>query len=69
MKKVKNWMLIIIPAMIVAFLYYYVTLPAINIHSAGFWWFLILALAVVLIVHVIRRAGKKPLAVMPLRSA
>ena len=21
--------------------YYYVTLPALNIHSAGFWWFLI----------------------------
>lgn len=59
MKKVKNKILIIIPAVIVAFLYYYVALPAVNIHSAGFWWFLILALVFVLSVHVIRRAGKK----------
>ena len=36
----------IIPAAIIAAaVYYYVTIPAINIHSSGFWFFLIGALA------------------------
>ena len=26
--------------LVLAFLYYYVTLPAINIHESGFWFFL-----------------------------
>jgi len=32
------------------FLYFYLALPAINIHSSGFWWFIILALAIVSLV-------------------
>ena len=38
----------LVPAAILAAgVYYYVTIPAINIHSAGFWFFLIGALAAV----------------------
>lgn len=59
MKKLKTKLIIFIPALLVAFIYYYVALPAINIHSAGLWWFLIFALAVILVMHMIRRAVRK----------
>ena len=37
----------IFAAVIAAGIYYYVTIPAVNIHAAGFWFFLIGALAAV----------------------
>ena len=44
MKKILK--LVIVPlALIAAGVYYYVTIPAINIHASGFWFFLIGALA------------------------
>lgn len=36
-------------------LYYYITLPAINIHSSGFWTFLMLLVVTVLVIYVIRK--------------
>ena len=36
---------VVLAAIIAAGVYYYVTIPAVNIHSAGFWFFLIGALA------------------------
>lgn len=33
--------------LVAAFIYYYVTLPAVNIHSVGFWWFIIGAVIMV----------------------
>lgn len=59
MKNNKTKLLILIPALLVAGIYYYAALPAINIHSAGLWWFLIFALAVIFVVHIIRRAAGK----------
>ena len=42
----KLWkVFLILAAIIAAGVYYYVTIPAINIHAAGFWFFLIGALA------------------------
>ncbi len=41
MKKAKMNIVIIVLAAILAFLYYYITIPAFNIHSLGTWWFLI----------------------------
>lgn len=47
MKKA-TWKIIgVIAALAAAFLYYYITLPAFNLHSVGTWWFLIAAVAVV----------------------
>lgn len=44
----KRAKILIVPVIIAAAgVYYYVTLPAINIHSVGFWFFLIAALAAV----------------------
>ena len=46
MKKIWK-LLVLIAAIIAAGVYYYVTIPAINIHSSGFWFFLIGALAAI----------------------
>lgn len=57
MKKVK-WKIIAVLAAIVALAaYYYVTLPAVNIHSAGFWMFLIGAVLAVIVVLSISMIG------------
>lgn len=46
MKKVMKYAIITAIALIAAFVYYYVTIPAFNIHSVGTWWFIIGAVAV-----------------------
>ena len=43
-----------IAAILAAGIYYYITLPAINIHSVGFWWFIISILAVIFVWRLIR---------------
>ncbi len=48
MGKFKKYGLGIVILLAVAFIYYYITLPAINIHAGGFWTTLIFILAVVL---------------------
>lgn len=48
MKKSTIWKIFgIIAACCAAFVYYYITLPAFNLHSTGTWWFLIGAIAVI----------------------
>ncbi|MHB8130465.1 MAG: tripartite tricarboxylate transporter TctB family protein [Mobilitalea sp.] len=47
MKKLLKYLIGVIVIAILAFLYYYVTLPAINIHSPGFWFFIIGALVII----------------------
>lgn len=45
----KNWiwkLIAVLAVLIIAGIYYYVTLPAINLHSSGFWGFLIGAVVV-----------------------
>ncbi len=53
--KVKFKALIALAVLIAASVYYYVTLPAINIHSADFWSFIIIFVAVVPVAYI----GKK----------
>ena len=59
MKKSILYPIIGVAALIAAFIYYYITLPAINIHSSGFWFFLLGAVAVVMVIYVLRKAGKE----------
>ena len=59
MKKRILYPIIGVAALIAAFIYYYITLPAINIHSSGFWLFLMGAVAVVMVIYVLRKAGKE----------
>ena len=44
----------VILAVLAAGIYYYITLPAINIHSVGFWWFIISILGVIFLWRLIR---------------
>lgn len=47
MKKAINILITVIILGLIGFLYYYVALPAVNIHSPGFWWFILAALIVI----------------------
>lgn len=50
MKKITLISILTILGLIAAYIYYYITLPAINIHSPGFWFFLIGGLLVLSII-------------------
>lgn len=58
MKKGVLYTIIGVLAVIAAFIYYYITLPAINIHSANFWFFIISLVVAVMVIYVIRKTGK-----------
>lgn len=47
MKKAVKYGSLTVIALIAAFLYYYVTIPAFNIHSVGTWWFIIGAVVII----------------------
>lgn len=51
MKKFGWKVLAVIAALLIAGIYYYVTLPAINIHASGFWTFLMAAVVIVVIIY------------------
>lgn len=58
MKKGGNlkWKLLAVLAVIViGFVYYYITLPAINIHNQGFWTFILVLIVVLLGLYILRR--------------
>lgn len=55
MKGMKKKIAAGILVLVLAFLYYYVTLPAINIHEGGFWFFLGALLAVLLVIYGFRK--------------
>src|SRR5699024_484034 len=46
MKNIKKVLVTLIIALVIGFIYYYFTLPAINIHAKGFWSFLIISLII-----------------------
>ena len=55
MKNMKIKIIAGLALVIFAALYYYFTLPAINIHSAGFWFFIMLLIAVILVAYIVRK--------------
>lgn len=59
MKHFKRNILLAIAALVIAAVYYYVTLPAINIHSADFWFFLMALIVVCLVVYAVKKAGRE----------
>lgn len=59
MKKAIRNIVIVLFLLVVAFIYYYVTLPAINIHSVGFWWFAITVILVLTALLAIRKLWKE----------
>ena len=55
MKKLLGKLLILLVALAAAFGYYYVTLPAFNIHSTGTWMFLIVGWIVIVFLGSLRK--------------
>ena len=55
MKKAKFKILLTLLVLVLIGAYYYVTLPAINIHAAGFWGFLIGIVVLILIIYALRK--------------
>lgn len=58
----KKWMrnlIFILAGLAAAFVYYYISLPALNIHSSGFWMFIITILLVIMAVYAAKKAGKE----------
>ena len=58
MKKPTKVILAVLALLIIGFIYYYVSLPAINIHAGGFWTFLIVLLAVLVGFYILSRLKK-----------
>ncbi|MDE6889110.1 MAG: CvpA family protein [Eubacterium sp.] len=70
MKKTTRNILLLVMILLVAGIYYYVALPAINIHSAGFWMALGLLIAFVTILYAITQLRKQSSQnVVPIKSA
>lgn len=59
MKKGFKYAIGVVVAVVVAFIYYYITLPAINIHSTGFWSFFLFAFAVIIALVFVKKVGKQ----------
>ncbi len=59
MKKIGLKVILAVLACIVAFLYYYIALPAFNIHSTGTWMFILFALIVISTIFAIHKYLKE----------
>ena len=59
MKKGIRNIIIGLVVLVAAFIYYYISLPAINIHASGFWFFIITILVVAIVAFAIKKAGKE----------
>ena len=55
MKNVKIKAIGILLALLFAGLYYYITLPAINIHAAGFWFFIMIVIVFIAALYILRK--------------
>lgn len=55
MRGIKGKLLAVLAVLILAGIYYYAALPAINIHYSGFWFFLIGLVAVILLLYSARK--------------
>lgn len=59
MKKGLKYLILAVVLLVVAGVYYYVTLPALNIHSAGCWFFVMSLIVIVMVVYALRKAVKE----------
>ena len=59
MKKTIRHIILALLLLLAAFLYYYITIPAFNLHSIGTWWFLIGAVAALGVLSFLRRAFRE----------
>lgn len=59
MKKATKKIILVLLALLAVGIYYYVTIPAINIHSTGFWNFLIILFCALILIGCARTISKK----------
>ena len=59
MKKITRNIILLVLLLLVAGIYYYMALPAINIHAAGFWMALELLIAFATIIHAFTQLRKR----------
>ncbi|MFI3176610.1 MAG: CvpA family protein [Eubacteriales bacterium] len=59
-KNIKKYAILVVIGLLCGFIYYYITLPAINIHSQGFWSFCLTVLGIILVLYILRRMYKDP---------
>ncbi len=59
MKKGLRNVIIAVIVLLAAGIYYYVTLPALNIHSAGCWFFVMSLIVIVMVIYALRKAVKE----------
>lgn len=59
MKKGIRNLIIAVAFILVAGIYYYFYLPALNIHSAGCWFFVMTLIAILMVVYVLRKIAKE----------
>ncbi len=55
MKNIKVKLITTVILLLLAGIYYYIALPAINIHASGFWFFIMLVLAAILVLYVLKK--------------
>lgn len=58
-KKAVLYLAGVVAALIAIFIYYYITLPAINIHASGFWFFILALIAAASVIYGLKKAGKE----------
>ena len=66
MKKGKIKALLVLLVIVLAGIYYYVTIPAINIHSTGIWIFILFVLVLILAAYA---AKKKFISIREVKSS
>ena len=59
MKKMTRNLLFIVAGIVTAGILYYIYLPAVNIHSASFWFFMMGMLVVAMLIYGFKRAGRE----------
>ena len=58
-KKALLYLLMAVLALLAVGVYYYITLPAVNIHASGFWFFILALVAFAAALYAARRARKE----------
>lgn len=58
-KKAVLYVVGILAALLAVFIYYYISLPAINIHASGFWFFILALIAAAAVIYAFRKAVKE----------
>ncbi|NLL79896.1 MAG: CvpA family protein [Clostridiales bacterium] len=58
MKKVMKYVLSVLFVCVALFVYYYINLPAVNIHAVGFWYALLFILVLLMVLYIVRKNRK-----------